>query len=65
MHALPNMLELGFAVAFSYVGSLIMLMARKVAGDPTASAQSEDIFFKCLGFFAILFAGRFLFGISL
>jgi hypothetical protein len=62
MHHLPTVLELGLAVGFAYVGSLVMLAARKVAGDATANAQSENTFFLLLGFFAIAFAGRFLFG---
>ena len=66
---LPTMLEIASTVALCYAASLVMLVMRKLAGDPTARAQSEDIFFKGLGFSAMFLAGlflfRFLFGVSL
>jgi hypothetical protein len=63
------MLEIASTVIFCYVASLIMLVMRKLAGDPNAKAQSEDIFFKGLGFSAMFLGGlflfKFLFGVSL
>jgi hypothetical protein len=59
-HSLPTVSELAVAVAVSYAGALVMLVARRLAGDPTAKAQSDDVFFSALGFFAVCFALRFL-----
>jgi hypothetical protein len=61
-HSLPTVPELALAVAVSYVGALIMLVARRLAGDPTAKALSDDVFFSALGFFAAAFALRFFTG---